>query len=206
MTRKLKTKKSNIINLYDIPTGKQSFTATVKKIIKKEESDYFGNTINVPYVCFKDIKILIDKTWFRVDCSSITIKSKIGKRLENLNLESEDLIVFDAKVEEDMIEFFYVDGIDNIKNEIDNEPLVYLPKDYDGLIIVEIYETEFTPYFRVSKENYTQHYDRITFNQNYKFLNYKRKPNGKKFGLYREIQAMYYLGKSIKNLSNIEKF
>lgn len=200
------TEDLKVINLFDIPLGKQSFTATVQKITKEAESDYFGNTVYVPYVCFKNIKVLVEKTWYKVESAGITIKSKIGKRLEKLNLESEDLVAFDAKVENEMIEFFNVEGKDDINEEIDGEPVEYLPKDYKGTIIVEFYETEFTPVERISKNNFTKVYNRRGFNKKYKNFYCKREANGKSLGYYKEPQAMYYQGKSIKNLSNIEKF
>lgn len=61
------------------------------------------------------------------------IKSKIGKILEELDLEPEDIIAFYAKVESADIEFFNIEGKDDINEEADGEPVEYLPKDYKGL-------------------------------------------------------------------------
>ena len=180
----INAKELNYIKLYDIPTGKQCFIATVEKIVEEDEVNYYGNLIPVPYIYLKNIKILIDKSWFYIDCSNVPIRSKIGKRLEKLELEREDII----------------------NEEVDSEPVEYLPKDYKGTIIVEFYETEFTPIERISKNNFTKVYDRRGFNKKYKNFYCKREANGKSKGYYKEPQAMYYQGKSIKNLSNIEKF
>ena len=44
------TKEFDIINLHEIPTGKQSFIGEVKEIDEKIECDYHGNIIYAPYV------------------------------------------------------------------------------------------------------------------------------------------------------------
>lgn len=200
----MNTEELQVMNLYEIPEGKHSFTARVKEITEKESVDYWGNFIWIPYVFFKDIKVLIKETWFNVNTSGICINSKIGKRIEKLNLECEDLIAFDAKVEEEATEFFSTEKNDDMDD--DDEPTVYLPKDYNDLILVDIYETEFSLYERLSKNNYIESYDRTSFNKKIKKLNCKREATYHNPGFYREVQGMYYRGRSIKNLSNIEKY
>ena len=90
--------KLNTINLHELPIGKHRFIATVQGIRNIHEIDYYCNQVFVPYVYFNNIQILINGNWFHVECSGNSVKSKIGKKLEKLNLEKEDTISFDAHV------------------------------------------------------------------------------------------------------------
>lgn len=210
MTLSKKIGATNTINLHKIPIGKQSFIATVESIREELEINYYNNYITVPYIYLKDIKILVDTTWHDVECSGNCIRSKVGKKLEKLNLEEEDIISFSAQVEEEAQYFNYNEGEtveeDDNPDFIPSSPPVFLPRSYDGIIGVEIYETEFTPYGRLSKNNYIQGYDRKTYEKKKDTLDIKRKATDKQNGYFREVQSTYFVGRSIKNLSNIERY
>ena len=201
------------INLHDLPVGKYIFTATVQEIKNIHEVDYYGSDIYVPYVYFKNIQILINGIWFFIECSGNFVKAQMGKRLEKLQLKNEDTISFNAHVLEKTIEFFNIEGQD-IYDETDDsecedyydEPLAILPKDYKGLVEVDVYETAFTTSRRLWKNNYTECFDRQTFNKKIKTINYQRKATDKNSGYFREVQGMYFNGKEIKNLSKIRRF
>ena len=201
------------INLHDLPVGKYIFTATVQEIKNIHEVDYYGSDIYVPYVYFKNIQILINGIWFFIECSGNFVKAQMGKRLEKLQLKNEDTISFNAHVLEKTIEFFNIEGQD-IYDETDDsecedyydEPLAILPKDYKGLVEVDVYETAFTTSRRLWKNNYTECFDRQTFNKKIKTINYQRKATDKNSGYFREVQGMYFNGKQIKNLSKIRRF
>ena len=128
-------------------------------------------------------------------------------------MKNEDTISFNAHVLEKTIEFFNIEGQDT-NDEIDDsecedyyeEPLAVLPKDYKGFVEVDIYETAFTTSRRLWKNNYTECFDRQTFNKKFKTINYERKATNKNSGYFREVQRMYFNGKEIKNLSKIRKF
>jgi len=203
------TKEFNTINLHEIPAGKQSFIGEVKEIDEKIECDYHGNIIYAPYVFITILQVLIDKTWFKVNCSGNSVKSKIGKKLEKLCLESGDTLTFNALVENAEIEFLYIEGKDDIdidEDEIYCDPYAILPKSYNGVIRAEVYETEFTAYERVFKNNYVEYFDRSILSKKIKKLNYSRKAMNGQNGYFREIQGLYFDGKNIKRLSNIEKY
>ena len=197
----------NVINLHEIPSGKKSFIAKVHTISDEEELNYHGYFESVSYIYLNEIKIIIDGTCYKVDCSGNYIRSKVGKKLEKLNLESGDIISFDAIVEDEEIEFSYVEGEDSLDaDKLYYEPFAVLPKSYKGLITAEIYETEFTLNDRIFKNNYIKCFNRSAMKNAIKKLNYLRNATDKQKGYFREIQRMYFDGKHIKNLSNIEKF
>lgn len=206
--------KLNTINLHELPIGKHRFIATVQGIRNIHEIDYYCNQVFVPYVYFNNIQILINGNWFHVECSGNSVKSKIGKKLEKLNLEKEDTISFDAHVLEKAIAFSNIEGQDtddepdDLESNFfdDFEPLAILPKNYKGIITVDVYETAFSIDRRLWKNNYKVHFDRQTFNKELKTIDYKRKATPKNDGYFREAQGMYFKGKEIKNLSKIRRF
>ncbi len=200
--------KTDTMNLHEIPLGKQSFIATIEKVSEELEPGYHGNDIIVPYIYLKDIKILIGTTWFNVECSGNSVKSKIGNKLERLNLEEEGIISFDAQVEEKQMFFSYEEGETVEDDDIDYEYTVnpvFLPRSYRGKIIVEIYETAFTQNYRLWKDNYVLLYDREEYDRMKNSLDVEHKATKRRDGFYREAQGTYFYGRHIKNFSNIKK-
>lgn len=202
----------NSINLHDLPVGKYIFTATVQEIKDIHEVDCYGSDIYVPYVYFKNIQILINGIWFFIECSGTPVKFKINKKFNKQHIENNDIVHFCANVIEKTIEFAGIEGQD-IDNELYDleledyyEPFATLPKDYEGIVEVDVYETAFTASRRLWKNNYTECFDRQTFNKKIKTINCKRKATNKNSGYFREVQGMYFNGKEIKNLSKIRKF
>ena len=197
----------NVINLHEIPSGKQSFIAKVLTISDEEELNYHGYFEYVSYIYLEKIKIIIDGTCYKVDCSGNYIRSKVGKKLEKLNLESGDIISFDAIVENKKIEFLYVEGEDSLdEDKLYYEPIAILPQSYKGFITADIYETEFTQFDRIAKNNYTEYFYRNDMKKAIKELNYLREATDNNTGYFSKIERMYFNGKHIKNLSSIEKF
>lgn len=151
--------KNNTINLYDIPTGKQSFIATVD-CFDCEEQYYNGYSYLVDYIFFKDIQIFLDKTWYKVECPQYSVKSKIGKKLKKLDLKVGDTLSFDANVENADIPFNEFEEDVKTKKEAEDDylinclPIPPLPKSYDGYFVLDIYETTFSLHSRLSKDNY----------------------------------------------------
>ncbi len=187
------------INHFELPIGKQSFIASVEAIRNEEEDNYYGNMIVVPYIYFKDIKIIIDDKLVDVETSGIPVRSKIGKKLSRLNLKENDIISFNARVYRQDIEFYHWDNQDN--------PTIYhLPKNYKGTIKFKIYATTFSKYGgRLEKMNYTEETDREEFERVYKDLNFKIRATDNQNGLFQEVQNKYYNGRKIKYLSHIVK-
>lgn len=189
------------IKLHNIPLGKQSFIARVDKISKKEEKNYHGHKKIVSYIHLKEILISVNETLYKVDSLCNQIAFIMGKKLERLDLKRNDLFAFDAQVESGFIEFLSVEG----KNNIETSSFAVLPKEYDGIIKVELYETEFTKNIRISKNNYERYYDREKFDKKFDKINYYREATDKQFGYFREVKGMYFENRVIKNLSNIKK-
>lgn len=190
-------------NFFEIPVGKQFFTATVEDIYNTIEYSYHGNKeIPVQYLYLTDLKNLIDDNFVDVECANVPIVSKIGKRLEKLNLEKGDVISFNAQVYEQEISFYYLEGEEPPFNS--NEKFPFLPKSYKGKIIAEIYETGFWDTHRLWKRDYTKYYSRSKFNKVYEKLNINRKATDTQPGLYRKSE-LSYIGRGIKNLSHITK-
>ena len=80
------------INLHELPTGKQSFIATIGAVRIEKEHDYWYNVIDVPYIYLKNIRIFLNNSWFNVEQSGNFVSSKVGKRLQKLKLEENDII------------------------------------------------------------------------------------------------------------------
>lgn len=196
------------IELFNLPIGRQSFIATVDKICTESEINYHGYDVDVPYVYLKNIKVLIGVEWFNVKNDYQKIKSKIGKRLEKHNLEEEDIITFDAQVEESEKEFFYFDNR-NIqggkKGRIEEDSTDILPNKYNGDIKLEIYSTTFNQFKRLDKENYTDWISKKDLSKAIKEYNYKIEPTKKKVGCFCKISSAFFENRVIKNLSNIDK-
>lgn len=207
------------INLYEIPIGKQSFIATIEKLRDETEFGYWNNLIEIPYVYLNNIRILIDKVWYNVECSGNEVRSKVGKRLKKLNLEENDIISFNANVECELISFCDIEGenstdIDKEHSKTQDEwfldefyiPRTVLPKNYKGTVFVDVYETEFRYSFREYKDNYTLRLSRQSFDKGIKELNFKHTNPNNTHVHFSEVQRTYYEGRKIKNLSDIEKY
>ena len=190
-------KEPKTINYFDLPTGKQQFIATVDKFSLEEEMRYNPRSrsyyeVYVQYVYFKEVQILIGNDWHNVVNIEFPLKSKVGKKIDKLGLNEEDIISFFAVVQ--------------AKREMladDN-----IPKTYNDTVFLEIYETEFTIFNeRISKENYC---DYVSV-EDFKYLKKKNQLNveceatEKRDGFYRETTP-YIWGKQVANLSSIEKF
>ena len=215
-TKILKDTKS--INLYEIPTGKHKFIATVKDKYIEEPvfNPVSGQNIFVPYIHFKDIKVFLNNIWFDVECSGNVVKSRLGKKLQRLNLEENDIICFNAQVQDVFICFSSIEGEEDddfdfdfdddfFDYEFQSTPSAILPKSYQGLIGVDMYETAFTKYMRLWKNNFTVYFDRKDFDKEYKNLDLKIEATDRKDGYFREAQRMYFSSKNIKHFSSIRK-
>lgn len=177
------------ISLHKIPTGKHSFIATVIEKTLEDEYDYWGNEIAVPYLHLTKLQVQLDLKWYNVDTAGVKVFSKIGKKLEKLNLEAMDLISFDAHVENMLISF-----------NLHEEPT--LPKDYDNMyIVIEYYEAKFDIYTRerIEKGNYCHEYPVKKIK---KLDHFDKRQNG----WFRELREICYYGKILKNFSAIEKY
>ena len=202
--------KNNTINLYDIPTGKQSFIATVD-CFDCEEQYYNGWSYFVDYIFFKDVQILQDNTWHKVECPQYSVKSKIGKKLKKLDLKVGDTLSFDANVENADIPFNEFEEDVKTKKEAKDDylinclPIPPLPKSYDGYFVLDIYETTFSLSSRLSKYNYQVLADsREELHWAIKEFNSKIPASSKHDGIFREIQCMYFCGKTLKNFSKLK--
>ena len=212
-------KHAKTINLHEIPSGKHKFIATVKD--KHREEPVFnpvsGQNIFVPYIHFKDIKVFLNNIWLDVECSGNVVKSRLGKKLQRLDLKENDIICFNAQVQDVFICFSSIEGVeedddfdfdfddDFFDYEFQSTPSAILPKSYQGLIGVDMYETAFTKYMRLWKNNFTLYLDRKDFDKEYKRLDLKIEATDRKDGYFREVQRMYFSSKNIKHFSSIRK-
>lgn len=210
-------KDTKSINLYEIPTGKHKFIATVKDKYREEAvfNPISGQDIFVPYIHFKDVRVFLNNTWFNVECSSNIVKSRMGKKLQRLDLEENDIICFNAQVHNVSICFSSIEGenddfdfdmdADFFGCEFQKTPSTILPKSYQGLIGIDMYETAFTKYMRLWKKNFTLYLDRKDFDKEYKKFDLKIEATDRKDGYFREVQRMYFSGRNIKHFSSIRK-
>ena len=190
-------KELKTINYFDIPLGKQYFIATIEKFGSELEQKYnprchrYYDT-NVPYVYFKDVKILINQTWHEIQNIEFPLKSRIGKKIEKLNLSEEDTISFSAKV------------VSNLKELVGE---ITLPETYNDSVELEIYETEFSVDDRLSKDNYTSTISVKEFKKLEKKdeLFVRCEPTAKKDGFFRDT-TIHIWNRELSNLSDIEKY
>lgn len=195
------------INLYELPTGKQSFIATIGAVRIEKEDDYWYNEIDVPYIYLKNIRIFLNNSWFNVEQSGNFVRSKIGKRLQKLELEENDIIAFDAIVERKECEFWGIEGEVTLEDTDIYEPVYILPRSYNGDVKVKIYHTEFSKYGgRNWKGNFEVVRDRAFFDKEVKEINTKIEATNSQNGYYRHIDSMSFTGRILKNFSNIEKY
>lgn len=177
------------ISLHKIPTGKHSFIATVIEKTLEDEYDYWGNEIAVPYLHLTKLQVQLDLKWYNVDTAGVKVFSKIGKKLEKLNLETMDLISFDAHVEEKLIDF----------DPYDEQTI---PKDYDNpTFLLEYYYAVFNTWNgqRIQNGEKRKSY---RFDNIHELHTFNRRENG----YFREWRQAYYRGKKLKNFSAIEKY
>lgn len=193
------------INLHELPTGKQSFIATIGAVRIEKEHDYWYNVIDVPYIYLKNIRIFLNNSWFNVEQSGNFVRSKVGKRLQKLELEENDIIAFNAIVKSEEIRFWDMEGQETHEDE--NTDYYKLPKSYKGNITLTIYHTEFSKNWgREWKNEYVETWDRKYFNKHFDKI-YVHKPATSSYnGYHREISNMSYTGRVLKNFSNIEKY